>query len=75
MFQFMSLASHVLRLMNSDLLDAECADIRQYVRQGITEHQVTLLAALIRDVGSGQANTSTLPSTCLFQFLPFVCNV
>ncbi|XP_043220427.1 E3 ubiquitin-protein ligase UBR4-like isoform X2 [Amphibalanus amphitrite] len=50
---FMSLASMVLRLINSDLLDAECADIRQYVRQGIAEQQVTLLAALIRDVGSG----------------------
>lgn len=57
--QFISLASHVFLLMNSYLVESECAYVQQYVRAGLAETHMVVLAAIIRDLDRETAKSDS----------------
>lgn len=59
LLQFISLASHVFLLMNSYLVESECAYVQQYVRAGLAETHMVVLAAIIRDLDRETAKSDS----------------
>ncbi|CAL4107714.1 unnamed protein product, partial [Meganyctiphanes norvegica] len=61
---FISLASHIFLLMNSYLVESECAYVQQYVRGGLAETHMVVLAAIIRDLDreTQRSDSGTLTS-------------
>ncbi|KAK8723161.1 hypothetical protein OTU49_011870, partial [Cherax quadricarinatus] len=56
---FISLASHIFLLMNSYLVESECAYVQQYVRAGLAETHMVVLAAIIRDLDRETARSDS----------------
>lgn len=58
-FQFISLASQIFQFMNKYLLNSDSPYILNYVKTGLAEQQMVILAAIIRDLDRETARTET----------------
>ncbi|XP_046403829.1 E3 ubiquitin-protein ligase UBR4 isoform X2 [Ischnura elegans] len=54
---YISLASRIFSFMNRYLLGSEIPYVRRYVRRGLAEHHMFILAAIIRDLDREMART------------------
>ncbi|XP_071445233.1 E3 ubiquitin-protein ligase UBR4 isoform X2 [Hetaerina americana] len=54
---YISLASRIFSFMNRYLLGSDLAYVRRYVRRGLAEHHMVILAAIIRDLDREMART------------------
>ncbi|XP_076048949.1 E3 ubiquitin-protein ligase-like protein poe isoform X2 [Oratosquilla oratoria] len=61
---YISLASHIFLLMNSYLVESECAYVEQYMRAGLAETHMVVLAAIIRDLDREAARSDSGSLTC-----------
>ena len=72
--QFISLASHIFLLMNNCLVESDCAYVQQYVRGGLAESHMIVLAAIIRDLDKETCRSD--PGYLHILFFPkCVCNL
>lgn len=53
------LATQIFRLMNKYLVTSESTYLTKYIESGLTEQQMVMLAAIIRDLDRETARTDT----------------
>lgn len=54
---YLSLATRIFSLMNSHLVECECAYVQQYVRAGLADTHMIVLAAIIKDLDRDTAKS------------------